>query len=138
LQEALPACSISPPVLIVRGDDERLKPDVVKEKLPGTWEGKETSLFTGQVWAFTKDGKVITTVTMKRGNRENKQEGTWRIDGGVVKVTLKGSSGRVKGVTSEWTITQLDDQELVVEEGRGRFSFTLQRAAAAKPGKKGD
>jgi hypothetical protein len=81
-----------------------------KEKIIGVWEWRQE---WGGIWHFvprtgpstieiTKDGKIKTS---------DKVEGTYEVDGDLLKAKLADK-------TVTWEVGRLDDQELVLVEGK--------------------
>jgi uncharacterized protein (TIGR03066 family) len=86
------------------------------KKLVGRWENVEfKEVGVSKTAEFAKDGKAVFTDTDAKGN-ETKVEGTYRIDGNklVVTVTLKGKERQVTT-----TISKLTDAEMVGTDEKG-------------------
>jgi uncharacterized protein (TIGR03066 family) len=88
-----------------------------KEKLVGTWApAKAPEGAPEATIEFTKDGKL--TVTAKVGEKTITLEGTYKLDGDKLAVTMKGPDGKEKEETV--TITKLTDEVLVTKDGKGK------------------
>jgi uncharacterized protein (TIGR03066 family) len=105
-----------------RGDNKDKgdrKGDSIKDKLVGTWElEKGQGVPLGARMQFTRDGKFISTG--KRGDKQVKNEGTWKIDGDTLKLTTKRGG---KEQTIENSITKVDDKQLVLTVRDNSFTF---------------
>jgi uncharacterized protein (TIGR03066 family) len=99
------------------GDSGEKKPDK-KVQIIGLWEWqKEIAPWryhprTGAAkYEFTKDGKIKSS---------DKLEGTYELEGEILKVKLGGKS-------LTWTITRLNATELILEEGETQDDTWRQR-----------
>jgi uncharacterized protein (TIGR03066 family) len=115
---------------VVRADDKKdsKKADDVKTKVVGTWqvESDGKGLPKGSKLQFAKDGKIV--VTAKRDEEERKVEGTYKVDGTTIKVTMKRND---KERTQEIKVTSIDDKKLVLEGPKGE-SITLKKVVEKK------
>lgn len=85
------------------------------KKLVGKWEPKEKKGGGSAVIEFTKDGKVMITITSK--GKEVKFDGTYKVEGDKVKTTMKFGD---KEQTDTQTISKLTDTELVSKDEKGK------------------
>jgi uncharacterized protein (TIGR03066 family) len=112
--------------LTVRAQDHK-KADAIKARLVGAWEAeKGKGLVKGSTVRFGKDGKV--TISVPKGEGRVKTEGTWRVDKGKVKLTLKRGD---KERNLEFKPTTLDDKRLVLEDTEGG-SVTFKKLGKAE------
>jgi uncharacterized protein (TIGR03066 family) len=84
----------------------------------GTWEvtkAEEGTIPKGAVIEFAKDGKV--KYTGKKGDAIEMQEGTYKLAGNKLTVTVK-EEGKEQSHTA--TITRLTDTEMAVDDEGGK------------------
>jgi len=102
--------------------DTKDKKDAVDAKrLIGKWEPKEKK--ENVTIEFTKDGKLLLSVDA--GGKAQKLEGTYKLDGNKLTVTIKFMDQEMK---EEVTINSLSDTELTTTDSKGKKE-TLQRVA---------
>ena len=101
--------------LVSRGSSTAPLP-VRKEKasIVGTWEVSKGEPLGGIV-EFSKDGKL--KMTMKLGDTSLSMDGSYSVEGEILKVSMKGPDGKERTETIK--ITKLTDKELVTEEKKG-------------------
>ena len=105
------ACLVGP---AVRADDK----DDYAKKVVGKWEvtkADEGGPPQGAVIEFTADGKV--KYTGKKGDAVEMHEGTYKVDGNKVTVTMK-AEGKEESHTV--TITKISDTAMSVDGGDGK------------------
>ena len=89
-----------------KGDEKKSN----AEKIVGTWEvTKGETVPDGSTVEFTKDGKL--KMSIKLGDKTETIEGTYKVDGDNLKVTLKGPGGKNQEETMK--IKSLTDKEFV-------------------------
>jgi uncharacterized protein (TIGR03066 family) len=91
-------------------DDKEEKIDA--KKLVGKWRPKEKK---EGVIEFTKDGKVL--ITADDGGKTLTREGTYKLDGNKLALTLKQGD---KERTMTRTVSKLTDTELVSADEKGK------------------
>jgi uncharacterized protein (TIGR03066 family) len=83
--------------------------------LVGSWEvtkvDKDGGLPVGAVADFGKDGKV--KVTFKKGDKEESHEGTYKVDGDKLVITMKDPEGKER--ERNITIKKCSETECVTE-----------------------
>jgi uncharacterized protein (TIGR03066 family) len=85
------------------------------DKLVGKWEATKGDIPAGSTAEFSKDGKI--KVTLKRGDKTESKEGTYKLDGDTLKVTSKdGGMER----TESFKLKKLTDKELVIGDKRDK------------------
>jgi uncharacterized protein (TIGR03066 family) len=103
-------------------DDKGGKVDA--KKLVGKWEAtKEKEKFTVE---FTKDGKTVFSAP---GKKDFKLEGTYKLDGNKLTMTMKFGDSEQK---MSRTITKLTDTELTSKDDQNGKEDTLKRVKADK------
>jgi len=91
--------------------------DVDKAKAIGTWTvAKGEDIPPGTSVEFTKDGKLIFKVALN--GKEIKLEGTYKIEGDKITVSMKTPDG--KDDTETDTIKTLNDNEMVLVDPKGK------------------
>jgi uncharacterized protein (TIGR03066 family) len=98
--------------VVVNGDDKTETIDA--KKLVGKWELVERSTTVKVVVEFSKDGKLSVSETTN--GKEEKSEGTYKVEGNKVITTLK--TDRSDGDT--FTITKLTDTEMTTKDIDGK------------------
>jgi uncharacterized protein (TIGR03066 family) len=111
-----------------RADDkDDKKTDSVKAKLVGIWQvEKGKGLPRGAKLEFTKDGKALFTrviTTKDDGDKEEKLQGTYKVEGSTIKLTTKRGE---KERTQDIKVSKVDDKQLVLEGPKGE-TLTLKR-----------
>ena len=89
------------------------KDAVDAKKLVGKWEPKEKK--ESVTIEFTKDGKLILSVDA--GGKTQKLEGSYKLDGNKLTVTVKFMDQEMK---EEVTINSLTDDELTTTDSKGK------------------
>jgi uncharacterized protein (TIGR03066 family) len=84
------------------------------DRIVGTWEAAKGDMPPGSTWQFTTDGKII--MSMKVQGVERKGEGTYKIDGDKLTMTVK-EGGDDHSMST--LIKTLNDTALVVEGTEG-------------------
>jgi len=84
------------------------------DKLVGKWEMTKGEA-KGTTAEFTKDGKV--KVGLKRGDKTETKEGTYKIDGDTLKLS---STEGGKERTESFKVKSLTDKELVLVDRRNK------------------
>jgi uncharacterized protein (TIGR03066 family) len=88
------------------------KAEETKKKLVGVWEAQEGgALPVGSTLEFIKDGKFKATI--KEPSKETIREGTYEVDGEMLKATYKGDG---KEVVRNLKISKLTDKELALKD----------------------
>lgn len=90
-------------------------------KLVGKWEPKDEK-GAKFVVEFAKEGKL--TFTIKAGDKEIKADGTYKLDGNKLALTMK-FEGKEEKMTR--TISKLTDTELVSKDDKDGKEDTLVR-----------
>jgi uncharacterized protein (TIGR03066 family) len=91
------------------------KKDDVKEKIVGVWiPVKDNGIKINSV-EFTKDAKL--KVSIEIDGKEQKLEGTYKVDDEGVKFEIKDPDGNEHKDTLK--VKKLTDKELVTENGKG-------------------
>jgi uncharacterized protein (TIGR03066 family) len=96
------------------------------KKLVGKWEPKDRKEGRSAVMEFAKDGKV--TATVSPDGKEMIYNGTYKVDGNKLTMTLKLSGNEV---TQTHTVTKLTGTELRLKADTGEEE-TLVRVEAKK------
>jgi len=109
---ALAACTMF--ALALRAAGEKSGAD--GKKIVGTWESTKGDVPAGSPLVFTPDGKFKLTVKGK--SKTFIVEGSYKVDGGKLKTTVKGPDGKDR--SDAVTIKKLTDSELVIVEDRGK------------------
>ncbi|HJZ56190.1 MAG TPA: TIGR03066 family protein [Gemmataceae bacterium] len=94
-----------------RADDTKID----GKKLVGKWTPKDEKKAGKMVAEFTKDGKLI--VTGEEGGKEIKIDGTYKLSGNKLTMTMKFMDMEM---TETVTITKLTDDELEGEDSKGK------------------
>jgi uncharacterized protein (TIGR03066 family) len=89
--------------------------DIDGKKLVGKWEPKTPKKGEDLKMEFTKDGKLL--LTGNQGGKEEKIEGTYKLDGD--KLSFKLKIGDVS-IDETVTITKLTDDELEGKDKDGK------------------
>jgi uncharacterized protein (TIGR03066 family) len=85
------------------------------KKLVGKWEPKEKKEDIKMTIEFTKDGKMMVTITEK--GKDTKLDGTYKVEGNKLMTTVKvGDMER----TRTRTVSKLTDTELVSTDEKGK------------------
>jgi uncharacterized protein (TIGR03066 family) len=88
------------------------------EKLVGTWSvTKSEDAPPGALLEFTKDGKLKLTVKVE--GKEISVEGTYKVEGDSITVTMKGPDGKEK--TEKAKIKELTDKKLITVDEKGKI-----------------
>jgi uncharacterized protein (TIGR03066 family) len=95
-----------------RGADKK---DDVKTKIVGVWIPPKDNPVKISSVEFTKDGKL--KVSLEIDGKEQKLEGTYKVDDDGVKFEIKDSDGNEHKDTLK--VKKLTDKELVTENGNG-------------------
>lgn len=93
--------------------DDEAKIDA--KKLVGKWTGTSEEKGGSAVMEFTKDLKL--KVTVKEKDKEIQMNGTYKLDGEKLVVTLKVGE---KEVSETLTILSLTDDELEMKDSKGK------------------
>ena len=89
------------------------------KKLVGKWTPKNE---TGKmVVEFTKDGKMTVVTVVDR--KEHKMEGTYKVDGKKLVMTVKAGEKEVERIR---TIFDLTDTELITTDENGKKEFAVR------------
>jgi uncharacterized protein (TIGR03066 family) len=98
--------------------------------LVGKWTPKEADKKGKMFLEFTKDGKLSLSINFEKGDvkKELKAEGTYKLDGNKLAVTIE-LFGMTK--TDVLTVSSLTKTELVTVDEKGKKD-TLVRAADKK------
>ena len=99
------------------------------DKIIGKWELVKSGLeaAVGETVEFAKDGKMKMTTKpivgkdkeIKYVGKEQTIEGTYKVEGDKITVTMKGPDGKVGSDTAP--IKTLTDTKLVIEVEKGKF-----------------
>src|SRR3954463_1072337 len=103
---AILSCSLGLLLCCGSSADEKKGEQIDPQKLVGKWSPKEAAVFTVE---FTKDGKA-TLVTTTADGKGATGEGTYKVDGNKLTVTVKMDD---KERTITRTISKLTDTEMV-------------------------
>jgi uncharacterized protein (TIGR03066 family) len=88
------------------------------QKIIGTWAvTKSEEAAPGTTLEFTKEGKLKLTLTV--GGKPIFLEGSYKVEGDSIKVSLKGPGGKEKTETVK--IKELTDKKLVTVDDRGKI-----------------
>ena len=93
--------------------------------LGGTWEVAKTSpggFPVGSTMEFGKEGKL--TLALKEEKQVHKADGTYKVDGDKIAITVNWSADKVTKQTL--TIKKITQKELSVEDEKGK-GFDLNR-----------
>lgn len=107
-------------------DDKKID----EKKLIGKWEPANAPAAAKVVIEFSEKGKV--TVSADVGGKAEKLEGTYKLAGDKLSVTMKNEG---KERTETMTVTKLTDTELVAKDDGGKEE-TLKRIVLKKEKKK--
>jgi len=99
----------------VAADDEKID----TKKLIGKWEPKEENSKGKVMIEFSKDGKLTVTFSGK----EDKIEGTYKVEGSKVTVRLKDDG---KETTKSFTILKLTDTAMTTKDDDGKEEMFLR------------
>jgi uncharacterized protein (TIGR03066 family) len=119
LQLALVGCLVLGTSAASRAEDTKgeKKEAPNKDKLVGTWEvvkaESEKGPPPGMTVHFTKDGKA--TLSFKAGDKTISAEGTYKVEGDKLAITLKIGPGG-KDHTDTDTIVKLTDKQLIIKD----------------------
>jgi len=92
--------------------------DDSENKLLGVWEVVGDHDITGSTVEFTREGK-LKVVDVYKG-RKDFLDGTYTVDGDILKVVLIHPVGGKKEVKEPCRITELTHNDLVTEDEKGR------------------
>jgi uncharacterized protein (TIGR03066 family) len=95
--------------------DDKKADAIDAKKLVGKWERKDLKEPGSFVIEFTKDGKLAFTA--KQNGTDVKGEGTYKVDGNKLHLTMK-LGGEERKMTR--TVTKLTDAELVSTDEKGK------------------
>ena len=84
--------------------------------LIGKWTPKDIPPVAKIEVELTADGKVIMSVEF--AGKKDKAEGTYKIDGNKLTVTIAGPGGKEE--KDEMTVLTLNDSELVTKDSKGK------------------
>lgn len=102
-------------------DDKKADP-IDAKKLIGKWESKEfKEQGVSKVAVFAKDGKAVFVDSVK--GRETKAEGTYKVEGGKLIVTLKVNDKEHKFTT---LLSKLNGDEMVGTDEKGNEGTWLR------------
>src|SRR5688572_20814871 len=106
---ALLGCGLAVVLAVVAGATADAQDDkkIDAKKLVGKWEPKEGKKDAKVTIEFTKDGKM--NVAAEGGGKEFKIEGTYKLDGNKLAMTMKFGDQEMKETV---TITKLTDTEM--------------------------
>jgi uncharacterized protein (TIGR03066 family) len=123
LRVGLAGCLLLLGLTAVRAEEKKGRSDA--GKAIGSWEvTKGETLPAGSTLTMDKDGKLKLVV--KRGDQTLTLEGTYKLDGKKLSVTLKGPGGKENTETME--VTKLTDTELVtVDEQKKTDAFKKKK-----------
>ncbi len=97
------------------------EPKPTAEKLVGVWKLAKSSIplpdSVNVTIEFKKEGKLA--VAYEEKGEKKTAEGTWKLDGQKLKITLK-RPGKSTDKTDTVEITKLTDQELVTDDKSGK------------------
>jgi uncharacterized protein (TIGR03066 family) len=94
------------------------------KKIVGVWEGAKGGEFPpGATIEFTKDGKV--KVSLEANGKKVTVEGTYKVAGDKLTVTMKGPGGKEKTDTD--TIKTLTDDKLVIHDAKEKKNVELKK-----------
>lgn len=108
-------CAVAVSLAGGAGADDKDTP-IDAKKLVGKWEPKEQKKDTKIMIEFAKDGKL--NITAARAGKEDKVEGSYKLDGDQLAIHLKVGEKEAKETV---TITKLTDDEW---EGKGKDGKT--------------
>ncbi len=89
------------------------------KKLVGKWSPKKEA--GKMVVEFTKDGKMVVTTVINE--KESKMEGTYKVDGKKLMLTVKVGE---KEVERTRTIFDVTDTELITTDENGKKEFSVR------------
>jgi uncharacterized protein (TIGR03066 family) len=98
--------------------DDKIDPQL----LLGKWEPKEPKDGRRGTLEFLKDGKLV--VTRSDGDKESRAEGSYKVDGAKLTVTVTADG---KEQTDSRLITKLTDAEFVTTGTNDTKEFTMVR-----------
>jgi uncharacterized protein (TIGR03066 family) len=102
--------------LVLAGFTTAADDKIDAKKLIGKWEpAKPTKDEPPFILEFTDKNKVIVSVTM--GGKTSKIEGTYKVDGNKVEVTMNFNGKELKDTH---TVSKLTDTELVSKDSKGK------------------
>jgi uncharacterized protein (TIGR03066 family) len=103
------------------------EPSSNRTKIVGVWEFVKSDDGTppGSTLEFTKDGKI--KVETKVGDEDLKMEGTYKVDGDKLTVTIKETEAKEKDKSETVTITKLTDNELIVKDEKGQVDVLKKK-----------
>jgi uncharacterized protein (TIGR03066 family) len=99
-------------------------------KLVGNWEITKSpgDVPKGSIVSFDKDGKLKVSIDFN--GKKIDIEGTYKVDGDKLVVTIKGPDG--KDETDTDTIKSLDDKKLVIIDKDGKEAELEKKAGTEK------
>jgi len=111
-------------------DAKKDAPKVDAAKLVGTWEITKSpgDLPKGSMVTFEKDGKLKVSIDFN--GKKLDIEGTYKVDGDKLNVTVKGPDGKEETDTD--TIKSLDDKKLVIVDKDGKEAELEKKPAGKK------
>ena|SRR5579871_5523623 len=112
-----------PLIAATQAEKKEEKKDTAK-LLSGTWEvvkGERSTLPVGSLMEFAKEGKLKLSV--KDGDKETQLEGTYKVDGNEVTITIRLGEQEKKLVL---TIKKISEDDLRFEDKDGK-SAELKR-----------
>lgn len=114
---AILGCGLAAVLIFTAGlsADDKKDEKIDVKKLVGKWELKEAKGDAKRAIEFTKDGKL----NIKAG-AEVKYEGTYKLDGNKLSLTVKAGENEIKKMA---TILKLTDEVLEAEGDDGKKSF---------------
>jgi uncharacterized protein (TIGR03066 family) len=105
-------------------------PKIDAAKLVGTWEITKPSgdIPKGSVVVFDKDMKLKVTIDFN--GKKLEIEGTYKVNGDKLEVTVKGPDGKEETDTD--TIKSVDDKKLVIVDKDGKEAELEKKPAEKK------
>src|SRR5262245_13362113 len=115
-------CTLAAVLVLVAGFHADARQDKVDaKKIIGKWEPKEQPKGAKLIYEFAKEGKLTLSFTI--GDKSEKLDGTYKIDGEKISATLKKGD---KEETQNRTIVKLTDAELVTKDEKGMEKTLLR------------
>lgn len=114
------ACAVVLGVQLSLSADEKTADGIDAKKLVGKWTPKKEA---GKSWAkFTDDGKVTVVVTINE--KEMKYEGTYKVSGNKLMVSVKVGD---KEMEKTVVINELTETEMVTTDEQGKKEFSVRK-----------
>jgi len=109
-------CGLAVVLAAAAGADDKKDTPVDGKKLAGKWEPAEPLQGgTKVVVEFAKDGKMTLTATA--GDKTEKLDGTYKVEGAKLTLTMKRGE---KDRTEVLDVLKLTDDELVTVDSKGK------------------